>query len=50
MKYHCKVCGEVFEVKGGEKPVCPVCKAEGDDLEIVKEEAAASSGNPYAGT
>lgn len=50
MKYHCKVCGEVFEVKSGEKPVCPICKAEGDDLEIVKEEAAASSGNPYAGT
>ena len=50
MKYHCKVCGEVFEVKGSKKPICPVCKAEGDDLEIVKEEAAASSGNPYAGT
>ena len=27
MKYKCKVCGQVFEVKDGEEPVCPVCKA-----------------------
>ena len=27
MKYKCKVCGAVFEVKDGEEPVCPVCKA-----------------------
>lgn len=27
MKYKCKVCGQVFEVKDGEEPICPVCKA-----------------------
>lgn len=34
-KYRCKICGEVFEVKEGETPVCPICKATGDNLEIV---------------
>ena len=31
-KYKCKVCGEIFEVKDGETPVCPRCKAQGDKL------------------
>lgn len=39
MKYKCKICGQVFEVKDGEKPVCPVCKAEGDKLEVYEETA-----------
>ena len=43
-KYVCKVCKEVFEVKDGEEPVCPVCKAKGDKLELIKEE------NMYSGT
>ncbi len=34
-QYKCKVCGEVFEVKGGETPVCPRCRAEGAMLEAV---------------
>lgn len=38
MKYKCKICGQVFEVKDGEKPVCPVCKAEGDQLVPYVEE------------
>lgn len=45
-KYKCKICGEVFEVKEGETPVCPVCKATGDNLEKV----AVENKNPYAGT
>ncbi|MGN0930555.1 MAG: rubrerythrin [Thermoguttaceae bacterium] len=31
-KYKCTVCGEIFEVKDGETPVCPRCKAQGDKL------------------
>ncbi len=34
-KYKCKLCGEVFEVKNGETPVCPRCKATGDALELI---------------
>ena len=45
-KYKCKVCGEIFEVKAGEIPVCPRCKATGDKLELIVEEA----NNKYAGT
>ena len=45
-QYKCKICGEVFEVKEGETPVCPVCKATGDNV----EQMAAPAGNKYAGT
>ena len=45
-KYRCKICGEVFEVKDGETPVCPRCRASGDNLESVTEISA----NKYAGT
>ena len=45
-QYKCKICGEVFEVKDGDTPVCPVCKATGDNLEKVTVE----NKNPYAGT
>lgn len=44
-KFKCKLCGEVFEVKDGETPVCPRCGATGDKLEEV-----ASAKNKYAGT
>lgn len=37
MKYKCKICGQVFEVKEGEEPICPVCKAKGDKLEVYEE-------------
>lgn len=42
--YKCKLCGKVFEVKDGETPVCPVCGATGDKLEVVTVQ------NKYAGT
>ncbi|MGM9593052.1 MAG: rubrerythrin [Candidatus Onthomonas sp.] len=45
-QYKCKLCGEVFEVKDGETPVCPRCRATGDKLEAVTPE----SKNKYAGT
>ena len=38
MKYRCKVCGQVFEVKDGEEPVCPVCKAKGEQVVPYVEE------------
>ena len=38
MKYKCLVCGQVFEVKDGETPVCPVCKASGDKVVPYVEE------------
>lgn len=34
-KYKCKICGAVFEVPEGEEPVCPVCKARGENLELI---------------
>lgn len=46
MKYKCKLCGEVFEVKEGETPVCPRCGATGDKLEVLTEQIK----NKYAGT
>ena len=45
-KYKCKICGEIFEVKDGETPVCPRCTATGDNLELIVEEVK----NKYAGT
>ena len=42
MKYKCLVCGITFDVKDGEEPVCPKCKAKGDKLVKLT--------NPYAGT
>lgn len=45
-QYRCKVCGEVFEVKDRETPVCPRCKMSGDNLEIITPE----NKNKYAGT
>ncbi len=44
--YKCLVCGKVFEVEDGVEPVCPLCKAKGDKLELVEEKKS----NPYAGT
>ena len=38
MKYKCLVCGQVFEVKDGETPVCPVCKVSGDKVVPYVEE------------
>lgn len=45
--YKCKVCGAVFQVEDGVEPVCPVCNAKGDKLELVEE---APKANKYAGT
>lgn len=46
-KFRCKICNAVFEAAEGEEPICPVCKAKGDNLEEIKEETAM---NKYAGT
>lgn len=35
-KFKCKVCCVEFEVEDGQNPVCPVCGAEGDNIEEVK--------------
>ena len=45
-KYKCKICKAVFEVKDGETPICPICKAKGDNLELIVEEKKSK----YAGT
>ena len=45
-QYRCKLCGEVFEVKDGETPVCPRCRAAGSNLEPV----TSGQKNKYAGT
>ncbi|SCW61979.1 Rubrerythrin [Eubacterium ruminantium] len=47
-KYRCKICGAIFEVPDGQEAVCPVCKATGDNLELVEEETQEM--NKYAGT
>ncbi len=31
-KYKCLVCNAEFEVEEGEEPICPICKAKGDQL------------------
>ena len=36
MKYRCKLCKVEFEVKEGETPVCPVCKAKNGYLELIE--------------
>lgn len=46
-KYRCKTCGAVFEVPEGTEPVCPVCGAKGDALELIEESAATTK---YTGT
>ena len=43
--YKCLVCGAEFAVEEGTEPVCPVCKAKGDKLQLIE-----SKSNPYAGT
>ncbi|MBP5270779.1 MAG: rubrerythrin family protein [Clostridia bacterium] len=48
--YKCKLCDEIFEVKDGEEPVCPLCGATGDDLEEVAPAAEAKPAGKYAGT
>ena len=45
-KYKCKLCGQIFEVAEGTEPVCPVCKATGDKLELIEEKPKSK----YAGT
>ena len=44
--YKCLLCGQVFEVADGEEPVCPLCGATGENLELIE----AVKKNPYAGT
>ncbi len=44
--YKCLVCGKEFKVEDGTEPVCPVCKAKGEKVQIVDDKKA----NPYAGT
>ncbi len=48
-KYKCKLCGAVFDVPEGEEPVCPICKAKGESLEVMKGEPEVKN-NKYAGT
>ncbi len=45
-KYRCKLCKAEFEVPVGTEPVCPVCKATGDKLELISDITATK----YAGT
>lgn len=45
-QYKCKICGEIFEVKGGETAECPRCKVKGENLQEIKVKAQ----NKYAGT
>lgn len=34
-KYKCRLCGYEFTVSGGAEPVCPVCGAKGENLELI---------------
>ena len=45
--YKCKLCGEIFKAADGVDPVCPLCKATGNSLELIEETITA---NKYAGT
>ena len=46
-KFKCKICNAIFEVAESEEPICPVCKAKGENLEEIKEDNKMSK---YAGT
>lgn len=46
-RYKCQVCGHIFEAADGVEPVCPLCKAKGDKLELISE---APKKSKYAGT
>lgn len=46
-RYRCKVCGEIFEIRDGQTPVCPRCGAKGEKLILLQEEKPM---NKYAGT
>ncbi|MBQ7444921.1 MAG: rubrerythrin family protein [Clostridia bacterium] len=50
MTYKCIICGEIFEVAEGEEPVCPLCGATGDDLELVGSGDTKAKKKPYEGT
>ncbi len=45
-RYRCKICGAEFEVKEGEEPICPICKATGESLELIEDNKT----NRYSGT
>ncbi len=47
VKYLCKLCGQTFELPEGTEPVCPICGATGEHIQVVK---AAEGNNKYAGT
>ncbi len=47
-KYRCKICGAIFEVEDGQEPICPLCKAKGENLELIEEKAERKT--KYAGT
>ena len=36
-RYRCSVCFTEFETEKGEEAVCPMCRAQGDDLERLKD-------------
>lgn len=44
-RYRCLICGKEFEVAEGTEPVCPLCGAKGDKLQLLAEKS-----NKYAGT
>ena len=44
MKYKCKICNEVFNVRSEDEAVCPRCRARGKNVRVYEEQ------NPYAGT
>ena len=50
MTYKCIICGEIFEVAEGEEPVCLLCGATGDDLELVGSGDTKAKKKPYEGT
>ncbi len=45
-KYRCRICGQIFEVREGAEPVCPLCGAKGDNL----EKLTGAPVSKYAGT
>ena len=46
VEYRCKLCGHKFELEEGIEPVCPVCGATGDKIEIISSKPT----NKYSGT
>ncbi len=49
VRYKCNLCNQEFELPEGEEPVCPICGATGEHLEVIETKGGETM-NKYKGT